>query len=112
MNPIWAKGLKGNLEANELGWVQNVFIPILRKSNLCTNEMGDCRVDHIICWSGETLSCDVYGISDERVIKEIFLAMLNSDLKVSSFNFWKNRYHETSLFERPLLAYTNRSDYK
>ena len=109
MSYAWAKGVKGNLEPNEVGWIQSTFIPILKKSNLCTNVAGDCRADHIICISGDTLSCDVYGISDGNIIKEIFLAMLNSGLNVSSFNFWRSKYHETSLFERPLLEYSNRT---
>lgn len=108
MGSASAGGLKGNLEPNELAWIQNTFIPILKKSDLCTNAQGDCRVDHIICTSRETLSCDVYGISDKNIINEIFAAMLNSGLNVSSFNFWKSRYHQTSLFERPLLEYSNR----
>ena len=109
MASVCAKGLKGSLEPNELEWFYNSFIPILKKHNLCTNVAGDCKADHIICMSHETLSCDVYGISDEKVIREIFLAMLNSDLNVSSFKFWKSKYHETSLFERPLLEYSNRT---
>jgi hypothetical protein len=109
MNLSWAKGMKGNLEANEIAFMENTFIPILLKENLCTKATGDCKEDHILCWSGDSLSCDVYGISDSGVIKEIFLAMLNSELNVSSLNFWKSKYHKTSTFEKPLLTYRDRT---
>jgi hypothetical protein len=109
-NPAWAKGMKGNLEDNEINFIENTFIPILLKANLCTRATGDCRdIGRITCFSGDSLSCNVYGISDEKVIKEILLAMLNSGLNVSSFTFWKSKYHETSLFERPLLKYVDRT---
>ena len=109
MNLSWAKGMKGNLEANEIAFMENTFIPILLKANLCTKATGDCKDDHIICWSGDSLSCDIYGISDSVVIKEILLAMLNSGLSVSSFNFWKSKYHNKSAFEKPLLSYQDRT---
>jgi len=112
MDLSWAKGMKGNLEANEIAFMENTFIPILLKENLCTKATGDCKEDHIICWSGDSLSCDVYGISDRGVIKEVFLAMLNSGLNVSSFNFWKSKYHKTSPFEKPLLSYRDRTSGK
>lgn len=104
-----AKGMKGNLEANEIAFMENTITPILMRANICTKATGDCRVDHIICWSGDSLSCDVYGISDSSFIKEIFLAMLNSGLNVSSLNFWKSKYHKKSLLEKPLLSYRDRT---
>ena len=106
---LLAKGLKGNLEANELDFIDNTLIPILIKSNLCVKAKGDCKVDHIFCLSNDSLACDVYGISDKKVIMEIFTAMLNSGLDVSSFKFWKNKFHKTSSFEKPLLEYKNRT---
>lgn len=106
---IWAKGMKGNLEKEELDFIGHTFIPILIKNNICVKATGDCRHDYILCMSLDSLSCDVYGISDEKVIKEIFLAVLNSGLRVSSFTFWRSKYHETSLFEKPLLKFIDHS---
>lgn len=110
-NLVWGKGnLKGNLDENELDFIRNTIFPILIKSNLCTSTTGDCvQHEFFICFSAESLSCNVYGISDEKIIKEIFLAVLNSGLKVSSFTFWKSRYHETSLFEKPILEFVDRT---
>jgi len=102
--------MKGNLEGNELDYVYNTFFPILIKANICKVAHGDCAGgDYLICSSHETLSCKVYGISDEKVIKEILLSMLNSGLKVSSFTFYRSRYHEGSIWERPILSFTDRT---
>lgn len=109
----WAKGnIKGNLDNEELNFIYHTFIPILIRSNICVRADGDCLHYHIICASHDSLSCDVYGIADEKVIKEIFLAMLHSGLNVSSFTFWRSKYHETSLFEKPLLQFIDRTGSK
>lgn len=102
---IWAKGMKGNLEKEELDFIDYTFIPILIKNNVCVKATGDCRHDYILCMSLDSFSCDVYGITDEKAIKEVFLAVLNSRLNVSSFTFWRSKYHETSLLEKPLLKF-------
>jgi hypothetical protein len=107
ISPCCAKGMKGNLEGNELDYIYNTFAPLLIKANICKVAHGDCQNDYIICGSFETLSCRVYGITDEKVIKEIFLSMLNSGLKVSSLTFYRSRYHEGSIFERAILSYTD-----
>jgi len=104
----WAKGQKGQLEANELDWIETRFIPILLESKLCTNATGDCRHDWIVCISGDGLSCDVYGVSDPKVVKKIVRSILDDDLDVSSFRIWKSRYHETRSLERPLVEFSNR----
>jgi len=101
--------MKGNLEENEINFVENTFIPILIKSNLCVKATGDCRGGHIYCMSFDSLKCDVYGITNGKVANEIFLAMLNSGLNVSRFNIWKSKYHETGWFEKPLVRYENRT---
>jgi hypothetical protein len=106
--PGWAKGLKGNLEPNELAWIQDKFIPILMQSKLCASQ-SDCSHDRIICISAQALTCDVYGIADRRVIREVLLSLLGSDLKVSALRFWKSEYHKTSSRERPLVEYVNRA---
>jgi len=60
----WAKGMKGNMEEDEINFVENTFIPILIKSNLCVKATGDCRGGHVYCMSFDSLGCDVYGIAD------------------------------------------------
>jgi hypothetical protein len=112
VSPIWAKGMKGNLEKEELDFIDYTFIPILIKTNICVNATGDCKNYHITCVSHDSLSCDVYGIADEKVIKEIFSAVLHSGLNVSSFTFWRSKYHKTSLFEKPLLQFIDRTGRK
>jgi hypothetical protein len=100
--------MKGNLDEEELNFIQHVFYPILIKSNLCVSATGDCvGHDYIKCSSHDSLACEVYGIANEKVIREIFLAVLSSELNVSSFTFWRSRYHETSLFEKPLLKFVD-----
>lgn len=107
-SPSLAKGnMKGNLDSDEIAFFEHTVNPILIRSKLC-DSAGDClRHDYIFCMSHETLSCDVYGITDEKVIKEIILAVLNSGLRVSSFTFWRSKHQEKSFFERPLLNFTD-----
>ena len=94
---------------NEIDYFLNVFNPILIKAHICTQVRGDCENDYVICDSEETLSCQVYGITDEKVIRELFMSMLNSGLNVSHFTFYRSRYHEGSIFEKPLLEFIDRT---
>lgn len=105
----WALS-KGALTDKEIAYLDNTFFPILVKAHICKQANGDCiSGQYIICGSDETLSCSVFGITDEKVIKEIFMSMLNSGLKVSSFNFHRSKYHEGSFFEEPLLEFIDRT---
>ena len=108
----WTKGMKGTLEKDELDFVNNTFIPILIRSHICIRADGDCLHYYIICASHESLSCDVYGIADEKVIKEILSAVIYSGLNVSSFTFWRSKYHQTTLREKPPLQYIDRTGIK
>lgn len=102
-----AKGMKGNLEKEELYFFNNHFTPILIKYHVCTKPEGDCNSDYIICSSRNSLSCDIYGIKDETAVKELFMAVMNSKLNVSRITFWRSKYHETSFFENPLLNFVD-----
>lgn len=105
-SPSWAKG---PLDNDVSDFSKNILSPILIREGLC-NSRQNCRErEYFFCVSWETISCDVYGITDEKLIKEIFLAMLNSGLKVGSFRFWNSTYREKSFFEKPLLSYINRT---
>jgi hypothetical protein len=109
ISSVWAKGMKGALEKDELDFVYNTFVPILIRSHICVRADGDCLHDYLICASHDSLSCNVYGIADDKVIKEILIAVIHSGLNVSSFTFWRSKYHQTSLREKPLLQYIDRT---
>ncbi len=110
MSMSWAEGGKGNLADYEIDYFDNTFYPILIKANVCKVAHGDCvNGRYVFCESFATLACRVYGITDEKIIKELFLSMLNSGLKVSSFTFYRSRYHEGSIWERPILSFTDRT---
>ena len=105
-SPSWAKG---PLDNDVSDFSKNILSPILIREGLC-NSRQNCRErEYFFCVSWETISCDVYGITDEKLIKEIFLAMLKSGLKVGSFTFWHSTYREKSFFEKPLLHYNDRT---
>jgi len=107
----WAVGdSKGSLDKEERVFFNQTLIPILIKSKVCASATGDCLGgDFFICLSWKSLSCGVYGITDEKVIKELLIAVINSNLKVSSFTFWRSKYHETGVFEKPLVEYVDRT---
>jgi len=104
--PCWAEGGKGNLNGKELDYLYDTFFPILIKAHVCTMAHGDCQDQHITCDSNEALVCWVYGITDEKVVKELFMSMLNSGLNFSSITFYRRKEGEVlNLFENPLLKY-------
>jgi len=106
VSPSWAKG---PLDNDVFDFSKNILSPILIREGLC-NSREDCRErEYFFCVSWETVSCDVYGITDEKLIKEIFWAMLTSGLTVGSFTFWHSTYREKSFFEKPLLRYSDRT---
>ena len=107
--PCWAVGGKGNLNDNEIAYFNNTFSPILIKDHICTKVYGDCFDKYVFCNSSETLSCAIYGITDKKVVKELFFSMLNSGLNISYIEFYSSKYHETSFFEKPLLQYIDRT---
>ncbi len=104
-NSSWAKG---PLDSDVAEFSTNVLTPILVRNGLCNSHQNCREKEYFFCVSWEAVSCGVYGITDERLIKEIFLAVLNSGLKIHSFSFWSSKYQEKSFFEKPLLNYTNR----
>ena len=108
----WALS-KGALTAEELDYFYNTFTPILIKAHICNEIHKDCAgMNNVICNSEETLSCTVYGVTDGKVIKELFMSMLSSGLKVSYFAFMRSKYHEGSFFEKPLLEFYDRTSSK
>ena len=113
----WAGGMKGNLEGNELDFFYNTFYPILINANICHSAHKDCQNDYFKCGSFETLNCDIYGVTDEKVIREILIAVLNTEQKdsqfrVSTFTFWRGKYHENYFWESPILKLVDHTDGK
>jgi len=107
--PCWALS-KGALNDKELDYLFDTFFPILVKAQICTVPHGDCiRGQFIFCNSDETLTCKVYGVADKKVIKELFVSMLNSELNVSRFVFYSSKFQEGSIFEKPLLEFIDRT---
>lgn len=105
VNPSFAKG---PLDSDVAEFSENILTPILVREGLCSSRQ-DCREkEYFFCVSWKSISCDVFGIANEKLIKEIVLAMLNSELKIHSFHFWRSKYREKSVFEKPLLSYINR----
>jgi len=94
------------MTGKEIDYFENTFSPILIKAHICTRVDGDCILGrYVICDSEDTLTCSIYGVTDEKVIRELFMSMLNSGLKVSHFTFYRSRYHEGWIFEKPLLEF-------
>lgn len=109
--PVLAKGNpKGILDKDEIRFITNTLFPILIEAKLCVSATGDCISDnYILCLSDDALRCEIYGVTDEKVIKKILLAVLNSRLRVSSFIFWHSKHQDKSLFEKPLLEFVDRT---
>lgn len=103
-NPSWAKG---PLDSEASYFIKYTLSPILIREKLC-NSIQDCiERDYFLYTSWNTISCDLYGITDEKIIKEIFLAMLSRGLRVSHFCVWRNTNHDKSFFEKPILEFTD-----
>ncbi|MCF8183541.1 MAG: hypothetical protein K9J43_01040 [Polynucleobacter sp.] len=101
-SPSWAKG---PLDGDASTFGKQTLSPILIREKLCTS-VQDCRErEYFFCTSWESISCDLYGITDEKIIKEILLAMLNSGLKASHFRFWLRSHRDKSFFDKPILEF-------
>jgi len=105
----WAKG---PLDGDASIFGKQILDPILIREKLC-NSVQDCRErEYFFCTSWESLSCHLYGITDEKIIKEIFLAMLISGLKVSHLRIWRSTHHNKSFFEKPILEFIDHTEGK
>lgn len=113
VNSSWAIGnSKGSLDSEEIYFFEHTFLPILIKANICHEVSKDCGDDYVLCYSADALRCDVYGITNKKVIKEILFAILNSGLKIESFTFWRSTFKKKSFFEKPLLEFIDRTERK
>jgi hypothetical protein len=98
--------IKGILDEASINYIQNNIIPILIKAKICTSARGDCiGGDYFECLQSSSLSCDVYGISNENVIKEITSSMRNSGLRIGKVSFWRSTHDKKTIFEKPLSKF-------
>ena len=100
-----ASTAKGPLDGEVASYFKNTLAPLLMAKKLCTS-VQDCREhEYFFCTAWTAISCEVYGITDERIVREIFLSVLNSELRVRAITFWASKYHKGSIFEKPLLEF-------
>lgn len=105
VSPSWAGG--GPLHGGAANYFENTLVPILIKEKLCVSK-EDCGEKHqyfsfAISFS-QAIDFGLYGITDERIIKEILLSMLNSDLRIHKITFWKSKKF---FLEKPLLEFVD-----
>ena len=100
-------GESGILSGEAADFIERSVTPILIKAKLCGSTQDCIQHGYIYYGVGDAIHYDVYGLTDEKIIKEIFISMLNSGLRISSITFWRSRYQEKSFFERPILHFTN-----
>ena len=100
---------KSSQDSDISTFAENKLFPILIREKLCSS-IKDCRdKEYFLCVSWETISCEIYGVSSEKLINEIFLLMLTSRLNIRSLVFWGSTSRKKTFFEKPLLNYINRA---
>ena len=100
----WAKG---PLDGEAATFITQNVSKILIRENLCSSVQDCIEHKYVLYTSWESIAFNVYGIADEKVIKEIFLAMLNSSLRVSHFRVWRSKHDDKSFLEKPILEFTD-----
>lgn len=98
-------GGEGSLDEASFNYIRSTIDPILIRAKLCTSAIGNCGGDIFGCYQSSSLSCEVYGISDENVINEITSALKNSGLRIGKVTFWHSKHGSVSFFEKPLSIY-------
>lgn len=105
-NPSWA-GESGTLSGEAANFIEHSISPILVRAKFCGSAQDCVERGYIYYGVGDAIHYYVYGITDEKVIKEILISILNSGLRVSSITFWRSKHHEKSFFEKPILDFTD-----
>lgn len=100
--PSWGKG---PLDREVADFDKQILTPILVKANLCSSRQDCTEHGYFFYTAWDSISCDLYGITNEQIIREIFLAILNSGLKVSAFRVWRSTHQDKSFFEKPILEF-------
>ncbi len=111
-DPPCVAGGEGPLHQDASNYFEQNLAPLLIKEKLC-DSFQDCTYRHRFYFFAislnDTIHFDVYGITDEKIIKEILLSMLNSGLRISKIDFWQSKYDEKSFFEKPILELIDHS---
>lgn len=96
----WAESV---LEADAANFVEKTIVPFLEREKICSS-LQDCTERHYLsCTSLNGLACELYGITNESGMKAVFLSMIRSNLKVSSFIVWRSREKDRSFLKRYIL---------
>jgi hypothetical protein len=102
-------GINGELSGSAADFIERGVSPILIKAKLCSSVQDCIRHEFIQYAVGSSIHYYVYGIADEKIIKEILISMLNSELKISSITFWHSKHQDKSFFERSVVNFTNQT---
>jgi len=100
--------MKGNTDEATHNFIKNNVYTILISAKLCSapNGKDGCVGKRFLtCMQHNTLRCDMYGIDDEKIIKELVQAFQESGLRVSGVSFWRSSEQKKSILEKPILEY-------
>ena len=100
---------KGSLDEATLNYMKYSLDPIFIKAKMCSvwNGRDGCVGKNIIfCSQSNSLGCNLYGITDENLIKEITQSMQNSGLRIKRAYFFRNTHDKSSVFDKPFYAFT------
>jgi hypothetical protein len=101
--------MKGALADDELAYIENGLYPLLVKAGTCSSP-DECHNNYRkywTCFSHNALSCEIYGVTDKKMIMEILLSMINSKLRIRQVTFWRPLDDQNHFFETPLLEFTD-----
>lgn len=100
---------KGSLDEATLNYMRYSLDPIFIRAKMCSvwNGRNGCvGKDIIFCSQSNSLTCNLYGITDENLIKEITQSMQNSGLRIKRVNFWRSTHDKSSVFDKPFYVFT------
>lgn len=106
----WA-GEPVQLAGDAENYYKNTLVPFLINSKFC-DSFQDCLKHQYSFYAisySEAIDFNLYGITDEKIIKEIIFSMLNSGLKIRKIAFYKSNHDEKYFFEKPIVEYINHS---
>lgn len=106
----WGGNIKGNLEREELNFIKTRITPIFVKAGICSS-IKDCEGNYLryyTCTSHDSLSCNIYGIADKQLAREILMEFLKSGLRVGHLTIYQHTSDKKSFIERPRLEFIER----
>jgi hypothetical protein len=101
--------MKGLLDTDQFAFVDSDLDPLLIRAGVCKSvtECDDNYDKYNTCVLKDSLSCDIYGISDKKMIMEILNSVVSKGIRIGKMTFWLHRHHETGFFEKPLVVFTD-----